>query len=609
MHHSLELLSPAKNFETGKAAIDCGADAVYIGATKFGARVAVGNSIGEIEKLIKYAHQYYARVYVTLNTLLYDIELIEAQKLIHQIWNVGADALIIQDMGILEMDLPPIPIFASTQTNNTTWQKVQFLEKVGIQRVILARELSIKEISEIKQHTNIELESFIHGAICVCYSGQCYLSQAITSRSGNRGECSQPCRWDYTLKNSSGKIIIQKKHLLSLKDLNYSNHLESLIDAGITSFKIEGRLKDIAYVKNITGWYRKQLDTIIEKRNGCYKKPSSGKTIFNFIPDPERTFNRGYTDYFISGKRQKMASFATQKSLGKQIGRVVELLKNKIKIEPDEQFNNGDGICFIDNNKVLQGFRVNKVDGNFIFPHEMPKLKVGTILFRNHDQQFESHLEKQKTERKIDIRFTLSETNTGLILIAYDDDNNIAKAETELEKQPAVNKDSAISSIQQALSKTGNSIFSVIEIDIKIKQPLFIKQSIINDLRRKCLDQLELEREKKFLIKSYTIEKNDFPYTDKNLDYRGNVLNKKALEFYNRHGAKISEAGFESLIDTNNKILMTTRYCLKYESGQCSKYQGKREIKDKFLLLENEKTSLQLEFDCVNCQMLISKID
>jgi putative protease len=608
MPQKIELLSPAKNLELGKAAINCGADAVYIGASKFGARSAAVNSLAEIEMLVKYAHRYFAKTYVTLNTLLFDNELDEALKLIYQLWSAGVDALIIQDMGLLELDLPPIPIFASTQTNNTTWQKVEFLENVGVQRVILARELSIEQIAEIRKHTKVDLESFIHGAICVCYSGQCYLSQELTGRSGNRGECAQPCRWDFTLRDSKGKTLKQNQHLLSIKDLNLTNHLESLIDAGISSFKIEGRLKDIAYVKNVTGWYRQRLDSIIEKQDGKTIKASSGKTIFNFDPDPERTFNRGYTDYFINSKKQEMASFATQKSIGKFIGVVQKVEGKKLVIDTSEIILNGDGFCFIDEDGILKGFKVNIAQGNHIYPNEMPILDKGTKLFRNHDQKFEQLLEKQDTERKIDIHFFLAETQDGLKLSATDEDGVEVSVECYIEKEKANNEVKAKESIIQALSKTGNTIFSVVNIELDFSNLLFIKTLVLNDLRRKCNDLLETKRNSLCERNTFSIEKNNFPYPEKHLDYRANILNQKAVEFYKRHGVITIEMGFESSSSNANKTLMTTRYCLKYELKECPIFQtGTGVNKEKTLLLESGNNSLLLEFDCKNCEMIVKK--
>ena len=601
---NLELLSPAKSLEYGKAAINCGADAVYIGASKFGARVSVGNSISDIEQLAKYAHAFNGRVYAALNTLLFDKEIEEANKLIHQLWNAGVDALIIQDFGLLETNLPPIPIFASTQTNNTNWQKVLFLEKIGIKRVILARELSIAEISEIRNYTTIELESFIHGAICVGYSGQCYLSHALTGRSGNRGECAQPCRWDFSLKDYENKIHTKGQHLLSMKDLNLTDHIEDLVNAGITSFKIEGRLKDLSYVKNITGWYRKILDDLIEKKSNQIRQQSSGKTIFDFEPDVDRTFNRGYTNYFINGRNKDMASFSTQKSIGKLVGEIRNLSPNWITAKLNEPLSNGDGLCFFDENNVLQGFRVNKVEGEMIYPLEMPKVKAGIKLYRNHDQKFETQVSASSTKRKIAVSIQLIETENGFQLSACDEDSIKADLLIVSEKIQARDKDKNETNIKQSLAKTGNTIFEAKEINIE--GSFFIPNSILNELRRETLNLLEDNRIHGYKRVESVFIPNNYSYPESVLDYKANVVNVFAEKFYKRHNANVVEKGLELTGSRESEVLMTTRYCLKFEMGQCPKKNkvASGSIKQK-MLLENDKVKLEIEFDCKNCVMNI----
>jgi collagenase-like PrtC family protease len=599
----LELLSPARNLEYGKAAINCGADAVYIGAPMFGARSAVGNSVADIAKLAEYAHKFRAKLYVAMNTLLFDNEFVKALEIANQVWNAGVDALIIQDMGLVEAGLPPIPLFASTQTHNANWQKVLFLEKVGFQRVILARELSENEIFEIKQKTSIELESFVHGAICVCYSGQCYLSQALTGRSGNRGECSQPCRWDYNLFDNNKKTILQNKHVLSPKDLNLSMHLEALIDAGITSFKIEGRLKDISYVKNITAWYRQQLDHIMESKIG-FVKSSTGKSYFNFIPDPSKTFNRGYTTYFINGRKPEIASFNTQKSLGKLVGTVKEISQKYFTLITNEILNNGDGLCYISDNQILNGFRVNKVEGNKIFPLEMQLLKIGTPLFRNHDQQFENTLSTQQTSRKIAVEMKLNETTNGIELEVIDCDGNISKQIVITEKLIADNPQKANDSIKQSLSKLGNTIFEVSEIHVNLGQQLFIPTSVLNELRRNVILQLEQERISKYSSAEKIIIANNYPYPETELNYLGNIVNQYSRRFFENHGVNIMESGLELQTNVEQKVLMTTRFCLRFEVGCCpnEKNHNANNWKNPFYI-ENSKAKLQLDFDCKLCVM------
>ncbi len=602
----IELLAPAKNLAFGKAAINCGADAVYIGSPKFSARSAAGNSIADIAELANYAHQFRAKVYVALNTLLFDNELNKAQSIIHQVWNAGADALIIQDMGICELNLPPIPLFASTQTHNINFEKVLFFEKVGFQRVILARELSFSEILEIRKKTSIELESFVHGAICVCYSGQCNLSHAITGRSGNRGECAQLCRWNYSLKNKNGQQLVKDRYLLSLKDLNLSDSLEKLIDSGITSFKIEGRLKDLSYVKNITGFYRQKIDAILEERHNSLMRSSVGKTYFNFNPDPDITFNRRYSGYFSNGRIKNIASFATQKSMGKYLGNVNQVNKKTIEIETDELISNGDGFCFINKSGELSGFRVNKAEGKLIFPNEMPEIKIGTQVFRNHNQLFETEQVKKQTDRKVEITIELTVHDEGFKINVIDEEGFSAVLVYPSVIVEAKNQDAAMENLKTGLSKTGNSIYKVNEIVINSDKSFFLPNTQINEMKRLILKAMDEERNSTYKRIISKLEKNDFPYPQKELDFNGNVTNKLAEKFYNSHGTKVIEKGFELLKNSKGKKLMTTKYCLKFEMNACPK---ENKMVDKFwdsdVYLENSETRLNLIFDCKNCEMIV----
>ncbi|HQI88238.1 MAG TPA: peptidase U32 family protein, partial [Tenuifilum sp.] len=398
----LELLAPAKDLETGIAAITHGADAVYIAAHKFGAREKAGNPIEDIAELCHFAHAYHARVYVTVNTIIFDSELKEVQELINQIYNAGADAIIIQDFAILAMDIPPIAIHASTQMHNTDPNHINFLEKNGVSRIVLPRELNLGEISNIRSKTKAELEFFIHGALCVSYSGQCYMSYSLSGRSANRGACAQPCRLAYDLVDEMGNVLVENKHLLSLKDINLSSHLADLIRAGITSFKIEGRLKDITYVKNITAHYSNLLNNFIGL-NQQYKRASSGKCTYTFTPDPERTFNRGFTTHFINSRKPNQASLNTPKSVGKRIGMVDRIYRNYFCINSAETIHNGDGLCFFNSQNQLVGFRVNKVDGDKVFPNQMPTdLTIETTIYRNEDFELEQTLNRKSAERKVD---------------------------------------------------------------------------------------------------------------------------------------------------------------------------------------------------------------
>ena len=600
--NKIELLAPAKNAEAGKIAINYGADAVYIGFQKFGARAAVGNSLKDISELASYAHLFNARVYVTVNTVLFDHELDEVQKLIYQLYELGVDAVIIQDYGILEMDLPPIPIFASTQMHNHNPEHILFLEKVGFKRAILARELSLKQIEEIRAATNIDLEFFVHGALCVCYSGQCYFSQAIKKGSANRGECAQPCRSYYDLSDKNGKTIAKNKFILSPKDLNLSGYLRHLMDAGISSFKIEGRLKDLNYVKNITAFYREKTDEILEGSTS-FTKASSGKVIFDFIPDPEKSFNRGFTNYFIEGRKSKVSSFDSPKSLGKYLGKVQELTPLYFKIETSEVLANGDGLCFFDAKKNLLGLRLNKNEGGKLYPDSLNGLFMGAEVYRNHDQEMTKKLETSGTVRKIGVRFLLHEFENKIVLEVFDEDNNRANLIIETEKIPANNPEKAIETIKKQLSKSGETIFEVTGVEIRLSQALFFPASVLNDSRRLILEQLSAERLKNYKPDTSTIIKNDFPFPEKELDFKANIVNEKAVAFYKRHGVTSLTYGFEKETPTAPAEIMTTKYCVKFQMGLCT---GKKEgASEDVMFMNDNQRKYKLVFDCNACKMKV----
>ena len=416
----IELLAPAKNLECGIEAINHGADAVYIGAPKFGARAAAVNSLEDIEALVKHAHLYNARIYVTVNTILKEEELQETEEMIHALYRIGVDALIVQDMGITQLNLPPIPLHASTQMDNRTPEKVKFLKEAGFRQVVLARELSLREIKKIHDTCpEVPLEVFVHGALCVSYSGQCYVSQACFGRSANRGECAQFCRLPFSLVDSDGKVMVKDKHLLSLKDLNQSDELEQLLDAGASSFKIEGRLKDVSYVKNVTAAYRQKLDAIFAHRQE-YVRASSGTCRFDFRPQLDKSFSRGFTHYFLHGRDKEIFSFDTPKSLGEEMGTMKEARGNYLTVAGLKSFNNGDGVCYIDEQGRLQGFRINRVDGNKLYPQEMPQIKPRTRLYRNFDQEFERILSRKSAERKLSVSILLADNNFGFPLTLTD---------------------------------------------------------------------------------------------------------------------------------------------------------------------------------------------
>ena len=597
----LELLSPAKDLECGIAAINCGADAVYIGAPKFGARAAAGNSMPDITKLIHYAHKYWAKVYVTVNTIIYDEELEEVRNLITQLYNIGADAIIFQDMSILKMDIPPIQLFASTQTHNYELDRIKLLDEVGIKRIILARELSLEQIKKISRSVKAELEFFIHGALCVCMSGQCYLSQSMCSRSANRGECSQPCRLQYSLVDKNGKVIVADKHLLSLRDLNLSAYLNDLITSGVKSFKIEGRLKDIGYVKNITAYYRQKLDSIIEN-NSSLERSSSGKSIMQFEPDPDRTFNRGYTSYFIKGKDKNLSSGNSPKSLGKLLGKVSYVDKGSFTIDTFEKIVNGDGLCFFNEAGTLLGMNVSKVIANTIFTRDLENINAGMQIYRNYDHVFNNELKKE-CSRKISAIIAIDETKEGLILIATDENNITTSLEETIENSAEDHTGNISDIFKRQFSKSGGTIFSIYEVNVNLINPIFLSISSINDFRRRLLTMLEQERFDKRPKGKSEIIKPKKNLSKKQLDYKLNIVNKLSEMFYKDLGAEEIEPGVELQNNLAGKVLMTCKYCIKDELGFCPRNSDDSLEEPLYLVQQNKK--YKLVFNCKDCFMEI----
>ncbi len=601
---SLELLAPAGNAEIGIAAIDHGADAVYVGAPKFSARAGAGVSVSELSRLIKHAHFYNARVYVALNTILTDREISQARDIIWVIYESGADGLIIQDVGLLGLDLPPIPLIASTQMHNHTVEKVQFLEAVGFKRVILARELSLEDISEIRRKTGkIELEAFVHGSLCVSYSGQCYMSQAVANRSGNRGVCAQPCRSHYTLIDGDGNKILQNKYLLSLKDLNLMSRLPEMIAAGITSFKIEGRYKGIEYVKNITAAYRQVIDRFISEHTG-YRRSSSGAASFTFIPDPDRTFNRGYSQYFISGKREKIASLDTQKSIGQHLGKITAMGKDFFQINC-EDLQNGDGLCFFTKKNDLAGFRVNRVHQGKIYPNSMRGLEAGMSVYRNLDTAFNRILKKPSAKRLINVQMDFAQEETIIRLKVRDEDGNEANVFREFLFEPSREPDTARRHMEKHLTSTGNTPYQSVSLTIQPDAPGFLSASILNGIRREALETLTTIRREAYSRENIPFVANSAPYPEKTLDFRANVYNDLARKFYERHGATVEEPAFETLSDIQGKTLMTTRYCIRYQLDLCPKMQHPGQPVKEPLRLKDAHHTYRLEFDCQRCRMLL----
>ncbi len=579
----IELLAPAKDKETAIAAINYGCDALYIGAKSFGARQNAGNLIEDIREVVEYAHKFYVKVHVTINTILDDNELILAKRLIQDLYDTGVDAIIVQDTGILELaikgELPPIPIHISTQCDNRTLEKVKFFDEIGVSRVILARELSIEQIKEICTNTKTEIETFMHGALCVSYSGQCYMSCSNGGRSANRGECAQSCRKKYTLIDETGKILAKDMYLLSLKDFNASNHLQKLVNAGVKSFKIEGRLKDINYVKNVTAYYRTELDKISERT-------SSGKVFLDFEPDVNKSFNRGFTDYFLE-KRKECFNFRTPKSTGEKLGKITAVGKDYFEI--NASLSPQDGLCYFVDGELC-GCLVNKVEGNRIYPNKTDNLKKGMTIYRNFDSKFEKQLTNSKTRRRIEAKFLYNE---GVLHVIDEDGNEAAMAVDTLETPK--NPDKMLENFKTQLKKSGESDFYITDIQINGDLP-FLPISEINNLRRDILDKLMEER-----INNYErdvqqpLHYAEFPV--KNLDYRANIHNHEAKSFYENCGCETCEMSYEST-KPKNVELMRTKHCLKYAFDMCKSPVN-------LFLIDEKGKKYPLKFDCKNCEMII----
>ncbi|AVT48400.1 peptidase U32 family protein [Shewanella baltica] len=611
VHNRLELLAPAKNADYGIEAIRHGADAVYIGGPAFGARATAGNSVEDIARLCTYAHQYHAQVFVALNTILMDNELADAEKLIWQLYEAGADALIVQDMGVLQLNLPPIALHASTQMDNRSPEKVAFLEQVGFSQVVLARELGLSQIRDVAAHTNMQLEFFIHGALCVAYSGLCNLSHSFSNRSANRGECSQMCRLPGNLKTRQGDVLAQNEHLLSLKDNNQTENLEALIDAGIRSFKIEGRLKDLSYVKNVTAHYRQKLDAIMARRPE-FKASSHGRCEHSFIPDPEKTFNRGSTDYFVNERSQGIKDFRSPKYIGEEVGKVVSIGKDFIQVSSTHEFNNGDGLAFFPANFAmakqsddkLQGLRVNRAEGLKLHILQVPRdLKVGMTLYRNHNQAFEALLSKESSKRIIGVDLRLSDTQDGLALTLTDIYGLSATVNLVVEKTPATDVDKTLQNTRTQLAKLGSTDFVARSISIDTAQAWFLPASVLNGLRRDGVAALEAARIQGYVRPLPWKHTQDAVYPVKHLSYLGNVANEKAKDFYQRHGVIEIQDTYEKNGVTEDVPLMITKHCLRFNFNLCPKEVPG--IKADPMVLEIGNDVLKLVFDCPKCEMMV----
>jgi putative protease len=600
----IELLLPAKDLSTGKTAINHGADAVYIGASAFGARQAAGNSLQDIETLVQYAHLYGSRVHVTVNTVLFDNELEGARKLLWDLYNIGVDAVLIQDLGLLKLDIPPIALHASTQCHNHSVERIQFLEKLGFLRAVLARETDLETIQQIYNQTDIELEAFVHGALCVCYSGQCYISRMMTGRSGNRGACAQICRTRFDLQDADGKTLIRDKHLLSLKDMCRADNIEDMMEAGIVSFKVEGRLKNESYVKNVTAYYRQRIDNIL---NGHpeYRRVGSGTTRFFFTPDLHKTFNREYTSYYIDGNRDPvgaMSSFDTPKAIGETIG-TLTCRNGHYHYDGNSTILNGDGLCFINDDGELEGFLVNGVEGNRIIPQKPLSKFTKVALYRNIDKAFEKVLSGKTAERKIAVNILFEEVTGGVRLTLTDEDGCAVSVEEEVALEPAQQPEKMAETLRTALSKLGSTPFEARTITIP-KCTAFLRAGFINELKNRVVELLMAERVRHFHPQDVTHPYKPEPLFQK-ADYLRNITNEMHKSVYADFGATEIEYGLDKTEDYAGKALMTCKYCLRYELGWCHRRIDGSKAPNDPLFLVSGKRRFRLEFDCGKCEMRV----
>lgn len=616
LHNKLELLSPAKNLEIAEQAILHGADAVYIGGPSFGARHNAGNPLNDIAKLVEFAHRYYAKVFVTLNTILHDNELEPARQLIHQLYDAGVDALIVQDMGILALDIPPIDLHASTQMDIRTPEKAKFLSDVGFSQIVLARELSLAEIHQVHQQTDANIEYFIHGALCVAFSGQCYISHAQTGRSANRGDCSQACRLPFTLKDDQGRVVAYEKHLLSMKDNNQSANLTALIDAGVRSFKIEGRYKDLSYVKNITAFYRQKLDKILQQRPEL-AKTSSGKSEFFFTADPNRTFHRGSTDYFVNGRKADIGAFDSPKFIGLQIGEISKVTAQFIEVTTNQPLVNGDGLNVLVKREIV-GFRADKVEklsANHyrIFPNELPKVltsvRLPCVINRNLDHQWQQSLLKESSKRQIAVSFHLQNCVGGVELIAESEEGIVVSQCLLGEFAIAEQQDKALKNLQDSLAKLGQTIYYCHSVSITLDPIYFIASSQFNQLRREVIEQLTEQRIACYKRNTRKAEVTPKPvYPETQLTFLANVYNHKARQFYQQHGVELIESAYEAHEVKDDAPLMITKHCLRFAFNLCPKQakgiQGVRTKVTPMKLIHNNE-ELTLKFNCKACEMQV----
>ncbi len=611
--HHLELLSPARDTAIAREAILHGADAVYIGGPGFGARHNAGNSLRDIAELVPFAHRYGAKVFITLNTILHDDELEPAQKLIGDLYQAGVDALIVQDMGVLEMDIPPIELHASTQCDIRSVEKAKFLSDVGFSQIVLARELNLEQIRAIHQATDATIEFFIHGALCVAYSGQCNISHAQTGRSANRGDCSQACRLPYTLKDDQGRVVAYEKHLLSMKDNDQTANLAALIDAGVRSFKIEGRYKDMSYVKNITAHYRQMLDAIIDDRPEL-ARASAGRTEHFFIPSTDKTFHRGSTDYFVNTRKIDIGAFDSPKFVGLPVGEVLKVGKDHLDVEVTEPLANGDGLNVLVKREVV-GFRVNVAEKTAenryrVFPNEMPDalktLRPHHALNRNLDHNWQQALLKTSSERRIGVDIELGGWQEQLVLTLTSEDGVSVTHTQDGQFDEANNAEKALDNLKDGLAKLGQTRYYAQKIDINLPGALFVPNSLLNHLRRETVEMLEEARLANYQRGSRKAVATPAPvYPETHLSFLANVYNHKAREFYHRYGVQLIDAAYEAHEEKGEVPVMITKHCLRFAFNLCPK-QAKGNIKSwratPMQLVHGDEV-LTLRFDCRPCEM------
>ncbi|MDE6159516.1 MAG: U32 family peptidase [Bacteroidaceae bacterium] len=602
---SIELLAPARDLETARQAILHGADAVYIGADRFGARAGASNSVEDIRILCQEARLFRVKVYVTLNTILRDDELETTQRMAWQLYEAGVDALIVQDMALLQMNLPPIALHASTQMDNRTPEKVAWLRDLGFEQVVLARELGLDDMAEIHRRVpQVSLEVFVHGSICVCYNGQCYASQHLFGRSANRGECAQFCRMPFDLVDADGRVIEEQRYLLSMRDMNRSAHLEQMMDAGVRSFKIEGRLKDIPYVKNVVAYYRQALDSIFERRPE-YGRSSSGRSVFGFRPRPEAAFNRGYTDYFLHGRTSDLCNPITPKSMGERVGVVKDLRRDCVIVAGSAAFQNGDGLCFLNDDRRLEGFRVNKAEGNHLYVRQLPRsLRRGMPLWRNQSMQFDAEMARPTAVRKLSLSWVLDETPDGFMLTARVEDGRTASRSFTYDKEPA--RTPQTDNIERQLSRLGDTVFQADGVEIRLTDNWFLPSSVLSGWRKAVVEELLQSRsslERKTAPLRQISQTTDF-LLPRVLTYRGNVANRLARRFYERHGVEHVEPALEvEPRETSSDLqLMTCRYCILSQLGHCLRKNPPRWSMPLSLRLADGRR-FRLQFDCKNCRM------